>query len=315
MKKLVFILAVIGLVSCNGAKKEVSSVSSGKDTTISQKPMIFETTEEETEADNDSEVSGNASLIKAITKSIAEGDAKKLASMTSYPIARKYPLRDIEDSEDMVKRFNQLFDQKFCNRMKSSKSSDWNSYGYRGYSLGDDMVLWVYDSLTAIDYYSPQEIKLYNQLVREEMNSLHSSLRGNGWIPFCCYEDLDNGSTIRVDIRSRKVVKKENFHLDGPALQYPQLQPFKVRGDEEFRISIYPKGNGLSEKPQTSLIGFVEISGSANMMTYVFKDGKGMVITFGDTSYEDGMPVLNIKKGKEEVSHKIATCYWLDLVK
>jgi hypothetical protein len=42
MKKLVFISAVIGLVSCNGVKKETSSVSSGKDTTITQKPMIFE---------------------------------------------------------------------------------------------------------------------------------------------------------------------------------------------------------------------------------------------------------------------------------
>ncbi len=30
MKKLVFISAVIGLVSCNGVKKETSSVSSGK---------------------------------------------------------------------------------------------------------------------------------------------------------------------------------------------------------------------------------------------------------------------------------------------
>ena len=173
----------------------------------------------------------------------------------------------------------------------------------------------VYDSLTAINYYSPQEIKLYNQLVREEMNSLHSSLRGNGWIPFCCYEDLDNGSIVRVDIRAREVTKKENYHLEGPALQYPQLQPFKVKGDEEFRISIYPRGSKLSEKPQTSLNGFVEISGSANMMNYVFKDSKGMEITFGDTSYEDDMPVLNIKKGKEEASHKIAPCYWLDRIK
>ena len=49
MKKLVFISAVIGLVSCNGVKKETSSVSSGKDTTITQKPMIFEITGEETD--------------------------------------------------------------------------------------------------------------------------------------------------------------------------------------------------------------------------------------------------------------------------
>ena len=246
-------------------------------------------------------------------KSIADGDAKTLASLTIYPIERRYPLRNIASSSDMVKRFGQIFDQKFRDRMKSSKLSDWHSYGWRGYSYGEDNALWVYDYLYAINYYSAQEQALYDQLVKKEMGSLHKSLRGDGWFPFFCYENKTDGSIVRVDIRSRKMLKEENLHKDGVALQYPQLQAFKIRGDEEFRLSIYPQINNLDEKPQITLIGHVEIGGSANMMDYVFKNGN-IEFEFGDSFNEEGKQFLMIKKEGKEAQHEIESCYWLDLL-
>ena len=264
--------------------------------------------------DGDPNVSGSTRLIGAIMKSIADGDAKTLASLTIYPIERRYPLRNIASSSDMVKRFGQIFDQKFRDRMKSSKLSDWHSYGWRGYSYGEDNALWVYDYLYAINYYSAQEQALYDQLVKKEMGSLHKSLRGDGWFPFFCYENKTDGSIVRVDIRSRKMLKEENLHKDGVALQYPQLQAFKIRGDEEFRLSIYPQINNLDEKPQITLIGHVEIGGSANMMDYVFKNGN-IEFEFGDSFYEEGKQFLMIKKEGKETQHEIESCYWLDLIK
>jgi len=56
-------------------------------------------------------------------KSIADGDANTLASLAIYPIERRYPLHNITSSSDMVKRFAQIFDQKFRDRMKSTKPS------------------------------------------------------------------------------------------------------------------------------------------------------------------------------------------------
>ena len=44
----------------------------------------------------------------------------------------------------MVKRFDLIFDQKFRDRMKSSKASDWHSYGWRGYR-GQNTVKFVQD--------------------------------------------------------------------------------------------------------------------------------------------------------------------------
>jgi hypothetical protein len=264
--------------------------------------------------DGDQKVSGSTVHIEAIMKSIADGDAKKLALLTTFPIERRYPLPDIKDYSDMVRRFNSVFDAGFRKRMKSAKPSDWHSYGWRGYCYGDSSELWVYDSLTNINYYSPQEKKLYEQLVKKEMNSLHASLKGNGWYPYFCYKDVTDGSIIRIDIRSRKEMKEENFHKDGVALLYPQLQAFKVRGDEEFRLSIYSKGTALNGKPQTVLNGYADIGGSANMMDYVFKK-ENTEIKLGDSFYEDGKQLMNIKKNGQELSHEIMKYYWLDLIK
>ena len=309
-------LVVATMISCGGQK---SATNVEVTETVADTSTIAIDDEGESEKipesdfDGDPAVSGSSANIIAITKSIADGDAKKLASLTLFPIGRRYPLRDIKDRADMVRRFNSVFDAGFRQKMKSAKPSDWHSYGWRGYCYGDSSELWVYDSLTIVNYYSPQEKKLYGELVKKEMGSLHESLRGKGWLPFCCFKDLTDGSIVRVDIRERKELKEENFHKDGVALAYPQLQPFKVRGDEEFRLSVYPKGIALKGEPQIVVNGYVEIGGSANMMDYVFKKGN-LEFEFGDSFNEEGKQFLMIKKEGKETQHEIESCYWLDQI-
>jgi len=317
MRKGILIwLVVATLISCDCQK---SATNVGVTETVADTSTTATDDKGESEKipesgfDGDPAVSGNSANIIAITKSIADGDAKKLASLTLFPIGRRYPLRDIKDRADMVRRFNSVFDAGFRQKMKSAKPSDWHSYGWRGYCYGDSSELWVYDSLYAINYYSAQEQALYDQLVKKEMGSLHKSLRGDGWFPFCCYKNKTDGSIVRVDIRARKMLKEENLHKDGVALQYPQLQAFKVRGDEEFRLSIYPQGTALKGKPQTVMSGYVDIGGSANMMDFVFKNGN-IEIEFGDSFYEEGKQFLMIKMDEKETQHEIESCYWLDLL-
>lgn len=312
MRSIVLIGVICSVfASCGSHKTPNNNVD--KDSIVVQEQKDSNV-QSETLFDGDPNVSGSTEHIGAIMKSIADGDTKTLAALAIYPIERRYPLHNIVSPSDMVKRFDLIFDQKFRDRMKSSKASDWHSYGWRGYSYGEDNALWVYDSLTIINYYSAQEQALYDQLVKKEMGSLHKSLRGDGWFPFCCYKNKTDGSIVRVDIRARKMLKEENLHKDGVALQYPQLQAFKVRGDEEFRLSIYPKGTALKGKPQTVMSGYVDIGGSANMMDYVFKKGD-FKFEFGDSFYEDGKQILMIKKDGNETQHEIESCYWLDLIK
>ena len=311
MRSIVLIGVICSVfASCGSHKTPNNNVD--KDSIVVQEQKDSNV-QSETLFDGDPNVSGSTEHIGAIMKSIADGDTKTLAALAIYPIERRYPLHNIVSPSDMVKRFDLIFDQKFRDRMKSSKASDWHGYGWRGYSMGDDNALWVYDSLYAINYYSAQEQALYDQLVKKEMGSLHKSLRGDGWFPFCCYKNKTDGSIVRVDIRARKMLKEENLHKDGVALQYPQLQAFKIRGDEEFRLSIYPQINNLDEKPQITSIGHVEIGGSANMMDYVFKNGN-IEFEFGDSFYEEGKQFLMIKKEGKETQHEIESCYWLDFI-
>lgn len=296
--KSIFLTGIICIVisSCGNHKARSENVSTDSLITQDNNDNLEKT---ESQFDGDPKVSGSTEHIEPIMKSIAYGDAKTLASLTIFPIERRYPLHNIVDSSDMIKRFNQIFDQKFRDRMKLSKASDWHSYGWRGYSYGEDNSLWVYDSLTVINYYSPQEKALYDQLVKKEMASLHESLRDNNWRPFCCYMDMTDGSIVRVDIRTSKAVKDEIFY---------------VKKDDKFRMSIYPQGSNLMGKPLLVLNGNVNIEGSANIMDYCFKNGESK-IEFGDSSFKDGKELLRITKNGKESIHEIKPCYWLDLNK
>ena len=297
MKSIVLTgIICIVIASCGNHKARSEKVTSDS-LIVQENNESLENTE--SQFDGDPKVSGSTEHIESIMKSIAYGDVKTLASLTIYPIERRYPLHNIVDSSDMIKRFSQIFDQKFRDKMKSSKASDWHSYGWRGYSYGEDNSLWVYDSLTVINYYSPQEKALYDQLVKNEMASLHESLRDNNWRPFCCYMDMKDGSIVRVDIRTSKAVKDEIFY---------------VKKDDKFRMSIYPQGSNLMGKPLLVLNGDVNIEGSANIMDYCFKNGESK-IEFGDSSFENGKELLRITKNGKETIHEIKPCYWLDLNK
>ena len=322
VRYVIILLGLITLFSCSyhrtGDKQPQKATVVSKDSVIAipQTTTITKSDSMLSQSlyDPNKDVAGGTQNIGSIMKSIANGDAEKLTSLCSFPIERKYPMRNIKDSKDMLKKFDKIFDREFREKIKHAKISDWKSNGYRGYSWGEENAsIWVYDSLTIIDYYSPQEQQLYDELVKQEMESLHESIRGNGWHPFCCYKDITDGSIIRIDIRERKVMKEENFHTDGFIYCATQLQPFKLRGDEEFRLAVYPQNFNLRGKPKMLLSGYVEIGGSANMRGYYFKKGN-LEIYLGDIYYESEKELLSITKDGNESKHDVEPCYWLDLV-
>ena len=61
------------------------------------------------------------------------------------------------------------------------------------------------------------------------------------------------------------------------------------------------------------LNGYVDVSGSANIMDYVFQNGN-VIFEFGDPFCEDGKELLIIKLNGKEFKHEIKSCYWLDLI-
>ena len=112
------------------------------------------------------------------------------------------------------------------------------------------------------------------------------------------------------------------MNIDKQARAVPQLQPIKLRGDEELRMSIYLKGSNLHAMPHGILYGKVVISGTMSSRDHQFTDGKGNTITFGDPFYDDELILFTGAYGidglfeqRHSQGHSLTPCYWLDLVR
>lgn len=265
-------------------------------------------------------VPADTSKLGWVTRLIACGNAKALVSMMDFPIRRKYPLHDIKDAGEFKQRFDEIFDKGFRERVARKESAKWYNHGYRGYCYGKSGDLWVYEKLYLIDYYSPQEQSRYLQLVKEEMGSLHESLGGKEWRPYCCFK-VDNGGIVRVDYAQRKEYRAENVNIDKQAQAVPQLQPIKLRGDEVFRMSLYSKGSDLHGMPRRIMYGKVVIGGSLSSRDHQFVDEDGNTVTFGDPFYDDELILFTGAHGgngmfeqRHTDGYKLTPCYWLDLI-
>lgn len=239
----------------------------------------------ETETDEE-ELSGSTKNIEAIMRSIANGDAKKLASLTAYPIMRPYPLEDIEDSAQIVAYFNTMFDAPIREKLRKATVDDWEAVGAKGY-LFDNGSLWIHDSLIAVNYVSKKEQQMINEGSKKEEATLHASLRGEGWKFMSCYLGED-GTLFRLD---QKLKGKSN----------------------NYRLTVFPKGVKAGNKPQLLLMGEVG-AGSAYEQNYSFTDGRGNSISFCKSIDEESVIMEIVKDGKE-YSVQTVPCRWLDVVK
>ena len=138
--------------------------------------------------------------LNKLMRSLAEGDAPGFAALCVYPIVRPYPLKNIEDSVSMVDYFPVLVDASLRDRMGRAKAEDWESYGWRGWSIGDDRPIWFDEGVQFVDYQSPAETGLQSILAREELMTLSPRYR-EGWTPVMTLIQTDGNSILRIDAK------------------------------------------------------------------------------------------------------------------
>lgn len=244
--------------------------------------------------DNESS-KGMCNTLNIITQSIANGDVKTLASYCTYPIYRQYPLRSIENKQQMMDNFNIIFDDSIRQVLKTTKCDDWNNWGWRGYYC-PNYIIWCNDGgLYKIDYMSSKESKLLFELVKKEINSLHPTLQGEEWTPYACFRDKTTGDIMRVDVMF-------------------ESNPYT------FRLSIYNKDQHPSDYPSCCMIGNREIQGSglyeyftfsALSITYsfIYNDSWGIEVGSLDVIEGEGDNAKIIEE------HKMELFYWSDFKK
>lgn len=225
--------------------------------------------------------------VKKTVRSIADDDAEHFAGLVSYPLQRPYPLRDINNKEEMRNYYSVLVDDSLRSVVKKARPERWQKYGWRGWSLDDGQYIWVDDSIYDVQYLSRRERAALDSLVNAEVQTLDPSMR-EGWRPEICLSDHDRGIVYRVDICTTKGHK----------------------GDP-YRLAVYNKKSKLRGKPSKMMHGRKEMEGSAGNAIYYFMDSTGHPISIEPDAPDSASPLIY---SDADTVRALTRVYWLDLI-
>lgn len=171
-------------------------------------------------------------------------DSRELSKLIRYPLKREYPIPDVQNQQEFIVRYNQIFDDSLKQLIiNSDPATDWSEVGWRGIMLYNGIV-WIDTEvkIQAINYQSPTEKYLKKKLIEADKNKLHPSLV-NFTNPVCILET----STFRIRI--------------------DQLST------GNYRYASWPLGKAMSESPDLILTnGQVIMDGSGGNHRFEFKN-------------------------------------------
>ncbi|MEI6748285.1 MAG: hypothetical protein WCM93_03905 [Bacteroidota bacterium] len=203
------------------------------------------------------------------------GKNEKIANMISYPLEREYPVPEIKNKQEFIKRYNDIFDDGLKQMIiKSNLATDWSDMGWRGIMLNDGVVWLDFDGhLVAINYQSNYERNLKAKLIEADKKNIHSSL-SNYETPVCILET--SKYRIRID----------------------------DLGKEKFRYACWAINKSQKYKPDLVLqSGQVILEGSGGNHSYKFENaGYTYECSIIETGQENDPPaMLTVYKGDKEI--------------
>lgn len=230
--------------------------------------------------------------VKNLREAIRQNDARRFASLVSYPLVRPYPLRDIHTEEQMTSYFPTLVDDSLRRIVLNSPDGAWSSLGWRGWTLGDGKYLWVDENLYAVPYISVTERRHRADLEKLEMKSIPARYRKD-WHPLGCMRSLSSSAVYRLDHNP------------------------KARSGRDYRMMVWNDSTDIGGEPTAVFIGRCNTEGTADVRTYFFasKNG-GKAVYMGDVNSPDDQPRV-LFTDPDGVNHTdtVTSAYWLELLK
>lgn len=184
-------------------------------------------------------------LVQGLIDAAKANDLEAIAKRVAYPLKREYPIPAIQNTQEMIARFDQVFDPNLLEQIAHSKiGADWQTMGWRGIMLGSGVVWLDFDGkIIAINYQTPVEAKLKAEFIAKQQRALHPSV-SEFVSPALSWETAK--FTIRVD----------------------------DMGNSQYRYAAWAKGKSLSEKPDLVLNkGKLVFDGSGGNHSYQFRSG------------------------------------------
>ena len=209
-----------------------------------------------------------------------------LSKHVEYPLSRSYPIPDIENAEEFIERYDEIFDEKLISMIVNSDlGEDWSGVGWRGVMLKFGNVWLHYDGeLQAINYISDFEQEKQAKLLEVDRRRLHPSVRK---FKHPVFEWKTKSYIIRVD------------KID----------------DWDFRYTSWSIDKQLSDEPDLVLYdGVLHHQGSGGNHNYDFKNGAFKyridVNRLGKYSYEEYPGTLDIYEAEKLILREPAKARW-----
>lgn len=117
--------------------------------------------------------------IEALLKVIATGNRALIANAISYPLGRDYPLPPIQSKDELLKRFDEVFDVPFLRELADSNpKQDWERVGWRGIMFKNGS-LWLDDDyrIIAVNHETRVTQRRLALAIQKQKDSLPASLR------------------------------------------------------------------------------------------------------------------------------------------
>lgn len=231
--------------------------------------------------------------VKNVVRAIYQSDTATFANNIMYPLDRPYPLHDISDKQAMEQYYNVLVDDSLKKVITHSTPSQWNQFGWRGWTLLDGQYIWIdSDSIYNINYVSARETAIIDSLNNLDIHSLPPQLRHGSWKPVCCMKAIDNAHIYRIDL-------DRNHNTKSPA----------------YRLSRFDSPRMMRISPSLVCSGYLEMQGSASLGTYHFSAPSGESYEFSPES-PDGSPLtIDVYKNDRQIqSIPVTPAFWLDLL-
>jgi hypothetical protein len=155
--------------------------------------------------------------IQAIQKTIntfKTKDKTKIADLIYYPLSREYPLKDVQNKNDFIKRFDDIFDKEFLDKVIKSKINNWSRLGWRGIMF-DDGNIWIGDDgkIITVNYQSTKEKQLLANAIQVDKNQLPTSLQD---FQKPTYLIFTKNYKIRVDEKMEGIYRYAAWKIKNP---------------------------------------------------------------------------------------------------
>ncbi|UTN05282.1 hypothetical protein L0669_05080 [Flavobacterium bizetiae] len=161
-------------------------------------------------------------LVKKFIENVKNDKKEAIADAVVYPLEREYPIPDIANKADFVKRYSEIFDATLKNEIiKSTHAKGWTDMGLRGIMLiHGNIWLDTEGRLTAVNYQSKAEIELKNKLIASQKKMLDPSI-AFFQTPICILETAE--FKIRIDNLGNNNYRFASWSIKKEMIQKPDL--------------------------------------------------------------------------------------------